>query len=280
MVNASWTYYNHALLSTQRPWESAKIQDIDWHINGGYPYFARWTSDFDCGHETEWWYCIKDTAFNMSAVKSKVRNQIKNAQKNFEVKVINALDYAEELIYVMKKAFETYPSSYRPNFDGFDERQRKHLEEQAANGLLFFAAFDKETNTLSGFTSVKENDLYAELIQQKCLPDSEKKKVNFALIYGICEYYKEHLCARGGYMIIDGQRNTFHKTNFHDFLIRNFDFRKAYCVLHIKYRMWVKGVIFILYPFRKIFAHSENRFLTQISAVLMMEEFRRTFKSK
>ena len=58
-------------------------------IGGGIPLLARWTSDWDCGYETEWWYCIKDTPFDISTLKSKRRYEINKGNKNFEVREIN-----------------------------------------------------------------------------------------------------------------------------------------------------------------------------------------------
>lgn len=49
----------------------------------GNPYFARWTDNFDCGYETEWWYCIKDEPFDISKINSKKRYEINKGKKNF-----------------------------------------------------------------------------------------------------------------------------------------------------------------------------------------------------
>lgn len=43
----------------------------------GKPYLARWTSSFDCGHETNWWYVIKDTPFDINELKKKRRYEIR-----------------------------------------------------------------------------------------------------------------------------------------------------------------------------------------------------------
>ena len=51
--------------------------------------FARWTSEFDCGYETNWWYVIKDKEFDLSALKSNYRYKINKGNKNFDVRVIN-----------------------------------------------------------------------------------------------------------------------------------------------------------------------------------------------
>ena len=97
-----WRYYNHALISTCEPHEECYLpkKKIDFGEIGGYALFARWTSEFDCGKETSWWYVIKDTPFDISKLKAKRRYEINKGKKNFEVKRIRALDYSEQLFEV------------------------------------------------------------------------------------------------------------------------------------------------------------------------------------
>ena len=53
-----WKYYNHAAIPTTAPHEPVNMEPIKygeiWKIKGAL--LARWTSDWDCGYETEWWY--------------------------------------------------------------------------------------------------------------------------------------------------------------------------------------------------------------------------------
>lgn len=46
---------------------------------------ARWTSEFDCSYETNWWYIIKDTPFDIANMKAKRRYEINKGLKNFDV---------------------------------------------------------------------------------------------------------------------------------------------------------------------------------------------------
>lgn len=274
-----WKYYNHAMISMQKPWEDAKIEDMSWRsVKEGYPLFARWTSDFDCKSETEWWYCIKDTPFNVSELKAKRRYEINKGKSNFLVKPLNTLDYLEDLVYVMKRAFECYPLSYRPEYSYSDDLIYSDIKSKVQKGYIFWGAFDRKTNMLSGFTLLSEDSSSVYLLQQKVVPEYEKCAINAALITGILEHYEYYFLNMKGYMIIDGQRNVSHKTAFQDYLIKYFGFRKAFCVLHIKYRYWVKGIVCFLYPFRKkIHSLSNNKLIGKINGVLKMEEVRRSF---
>lgn len=53
-----WKYYNHAVIPASAPHEMPDISPIIdgsiWEIEGA-PLLARWTTDFDCGYQTNWW---------------------------------------------------------------------------------------------------------------------------------------------------------------------------------------------------------------------------------
>jgi hypothetical protein len=86
----NWGYYNHALLPTTAPHEEADVAALDnpetWKPKGGgRPLFARWTSHFDCGYETEWWWCVLDKPFDISALKNKRRYVVKQGIQNLYI---------------------------------------------------------------------------------------------------------------------------------------------------------------------------------------------------
>ena len=67
---------------------------------GGVPLLARWTTDFDCGYETNWWYVIKDTPFDIVSLKAKRRYEINKGNKNFQVRKIKSSEYPEEMFMI------------------------------------------------------------------------------------------------------------------------------------------------------------------------------------
>lgn len=44
--------------------------------NLGAHLLARWTTDWDCGHKTQFWYVIKDDMYDISVLKRKRRYKI------------------------------------------------------------------------------------------------------------------------------------------------------------------------------------------------------------
>ena len=85
-----WKYYNHAVIPTTAPHENPNMAPVEdgsiWKIGGGRPLLARWTTEFDCGYETSWWYVIKEQPFEMELLDSKVRKHIRQSLKKVYVK--------------------------------------------------------------------------------------------------------------------------------------------------------------------------------------------------
>ena len=62
----NWRKYNGALIPLTPPHIEVDIADIKKRIEEEGTYFARWTSNFDCKQETEFWYVICDEKLEMS----------------------------------------------------------------------------------------------------------------------------------------------------------------------------------------------------------------------
>ena len=101
--------------------------------------------------------------------------------------------------------------------------------------------------------------------------------INAAIVYRILEDHESFL-KTGGY-ICDGARNIRHETAFQDYLEKYFEFRKAYCRMHVIYKPSIKKVITILYPFRKLLLKFESiKAISTVNSLMKMEEINRTFE--
>lgn len=119
-MDNSWKYYNHALIPETEPHIECyppKDKRTFWNMGQGRAMLARWTTDWDCGYETNCWYVIKDTPFDINELKSKRRYEINKGKKNFTVKRINPMIYQDELLKVTKSAYSSWPEKYRPTVD-------------------------------------------------------------------------------------------------------------------------------------------------------------------
>lgn len=269
-----WKYYNHAVIPTTAPHEPVNLSPITdgkiWEVGGGTPVLVRWSSDWDCGHETEWWFCIKDTPFDITALKSKRRYEINKGKKNFEVKKIDPAAFKEDLFRVTVAAYSEWPEKYRPKVD--EQGFCKQVESWGDADV--FAGFNIETNTVNGFALIFDKGSYAEFSVLRVKPESEKLAINAALVAGILEYYQDRF--DGKFYINDGSRAIRHETAFQDYLEKYFDFRKAYCKLNVKYKSYIGVVVKLLYPCRKLIK-GRTGLGSQIEGILKMEEIRRSF---
>ena len=269
-----WMYYNHAMLPTCAPHEKPNLEPVldgSFWRRGGKALLARWTTEFDCGHATEWWYVIKDTPFDSSALKAKRRYEITKGNRNFEVRVINPVEYEEEICQVYKAALADYPAKYRPMFDEEEFRTAKR-KEWADN--LIYGGISKDSEKLCGYALLTVHRNYAAFNVLKTIPSCEKYGINAALVYGILNDFNTKL--KDAYYICDGERNISHETQFQNYLEKYFGFRKAYCILNISYRPIVAVIVKILYPFRaQLEKADKNSLVHNVIAVLHMEELRR-----
>ena len=278
MNGRGWIYYNNAIVPTTAPHEqphTALIEDKSiWSIcEGGKPLLVRWTTDFDCGYETDWWYVIKDTPFDIFALKAKRRYEIKKGQKNFLVKEICPGDFVEELYKVQVEAYSAYPEKYRPKVDK-NRWQASILEQSETPGVTYLAAFSKESGELSGYAKLTRDGRCIHFESLKTRPAFENLSVNAALVMRIMELYDEDL--RSGAYICDGSRNIRHETAFQAYLEKYFGFRKAYCRLHVVYNPTCRVMVRVLYAFRKLLKKMDGiSVVHKLNGVLLMEEILR-----
>ena len=269
-----WKYYNHALLPECAPHEKANVEALKdiktWTESGGKPIFARYTTEFDCRRETNWWYVIKDTPFDINEIKAKRRYEINKGIKNFSVKVINPLDYIEELYRVQNAAYATWPEKYRPSIS---KEAFKAMVKQW-DSFEVFGAFSREDEHLCGFAYLTKYDSYCDFNVLRVDPDYESLGINAAIVYAILKLY-ESFILEGGY-ICDGSRNVNHETAFQNYLEKYFLFRKAYGVLNIRYLPPFNLLISILFLFRdELIKYDEYSIVHKINALLKMESIAR-----
>lgn len=274
-----WRYYNHAAIPTTSPHEKVDESPLQsgrlWKSVGGRPLLARWTTDFDCREQTDWWYIIKDKPFDIMDVKKNYRPKIRRGLKYFDVRVIDPAQYAEALYQVHREALASYPPKCRPTID--HDQFVASLEGRSRKGVTF-AAFSKEDNSLAGYSYDILCDGYVMASVQKAKPSEKKKQVNAALILAELDYFKQEL-ARGVY-IMAGERNVIHPTKHQEYLEKTFGFRKAYCQMHIEYRRGIRQIVDCLYPLRGLIKHLERiKLFCRISSVLKMEEIARRRKN-
>ncbi len=271
-----WTRYQGALLWTGNPKDTAPTErEAQEALHESGTMFARWTSHWDCATPTEWWWCIKDTPLFVNTIPAKHRYRINKGAKYFDVQIITPEDYTEEIYQVMVAAFAVYPKKYQPHLerDSIIESIQSWQEQ-----FIAFGAFEKESHKLCGYFLIREHKDHAELEMLKVIPQYEKLEINAALVYAVVMHYNDRLSP--DFYLVDGERNIKHQTRFFEYLIQYFEFRKAYCQLHIVYSPKMHLVVNLLHPFKGgvCLLGKFNTFFYNVYCVLKMETIRRTFE--
>lgn len=277
-----WLKYQGTLLWSGSPHETPPTQEealTALKKHGGM--FARWTSDWDCGSQTQWWYCICDHYTPIEELTAKQRYRVNKGLRL--CRVVPAPSDPEQIcdaVYdLVKASFEDYPEAYRPKLpkDAFIN----HLKQLSANPDidLWLVYSNENENELVGYCQCTKKQDVVWLTQVKVPTAYLNMEVNAMLIYQLCAYYLNENHYK---YICDGERNIKHMTNYQDYLVRVLNFRFAYCTLNIVYPWWMRMIINTLYPFRNAIKRMADihPLAYNIYCVLYQEQIHRTFTKK
>ncbi|MCQ2211393.1 MAG: hypothetical protein MJZ34_14000 [Paludibacteraceae bacterium] len=262
-----WKYYNHAAVPLGAPHEEPDLEALEdgsvWGIPGK-PLLARWTTDFDCQEETNWWYLIKDAPIEIEELSNHSKKHIRQGLNRCDIRVIEYKKW-EEIYEVFKLACENYRGLIKTE-------SKENFYETCINSkkFVFWGAYERNSQKLIGYLMVKEYLEYVEILTAKFNPQYLCTHMSDALYYTIINWYMDKA---GIKYISSGQRNINHVTNTQEYKIKTFGYRKAYCRLHIKYRAWLGIFVCVIYPFRKVFSLFDRYHCFHLlNSILHMEE--------
>lgn len=232
--------------------------------------FLIFTSHFDCGHDTGWYYVIRDSSENhLNQLSPKHRKNLKRIFKFVECKMIVASDYAERIKEIGISATKGYKNYHDNQKFGYSDKR------------IIVGAFQKNTNNLIGYSIIGINRNQVSIMGEKVDCDYRQLGVSYALNDYIINKYLIENHNGGGVFITNGQKTIIHNSKHNQFLIDNLGFRKAYCYLHIVYRPIMKiimPVVRLCGPVLKLFDNCHRIHL--VNALLYMDKIVREQKIK
>ncbi len=270
-----WAVYKRMLVADVPPHVDPDLSELT-PENMKKALLARYTTDFDCETETEWWYCIKDTPVDLNTVSGQRRRNILKALRFFDVRRIDPSEYAEELFALLSAASSEHPKYSRSRMPR-EQFLRNAKRAGSSNVAEYWGCFLKETGVLCGYILYYRYDSFANGIAIKVDPEYKRLGANVAIFYtSLFEYLNEQKLP---YVTV-GERNVLHVTQVQQYLHDNFGFRRAYCRLNVVYTPGMKVAVFCLYPFRRLLAalnrHTENYLANNLYVVLEQERIRRS----
>lgn len=255
--------YRHAWRFAKAPDDEPQLSDSQCKTllrKGGW--LVRNTYDFDCKEETEFWYIIKDTFGGMEEHSQNERKKLRHAFRSFEFKLIDIELVRKQAYPILKATFVDYDVTDRPmDEDVFNA----YLDNCSKEDFDFWGAFDIATHELVGFCAVR---VFGDSCEYGLIGFEPRYKHNatypyYGFFYKMTEYYLDNQKFR---YVVDGARSITEHSNIQPFLEQNFNFRKAYCKLKIRYKWWFGIIVRMLLPFRNII---RNR---NVKAVLNMHK--------
>ena len=244
-----WKFYNHAAIPTCAPHEMPDLTPLKdgriWHIEGKKPLLVRYTTDWDCGYDTGWWYLIREAPFDIDTLSKNSRKHIKEAFRKVRVEKIDPQQYVDELYECYHQAFLKYEKA--DNEVPCEVFKKGCILSQ---GLEYWAGLAIDSGKVIGFMTVASHGDWAEIHTSKFHPEYLKLRASDALYATVLDYYLNILHKR---YVSSGSRSINHITNTQEYKEEHFCYRKCFCRLHLVYRSIFKSVIKWLYPLRKLF---------------------------
>lgn len=220
--------------------------------------------DFDCAEKTSFWCVIKDTFGGMEELSSKTRNMVRRAIKTLDYKLITPSKLISDGGYeVMKRSCDGYKvKSECPSRANYEKHIMRLTNRQV------WGCYLKETDRMVAYAICNVYQDICDAETCKCDPSFLKHYYPYyGLFYVLGDFYLKQC---GLKYIFDGTRTVTEHSNIQNFLEEKFKFRKAYCRLQIRYKLWMKIVVYLLYPFRKV-----GLLPLKVRGVLNMEAMKR-----
>ena len=274
--NIPWVYYQGFLQPASFPHIEVNLskKEAEELLNMSKTLFLRWSSDFDCRYNTEWWYVIKDDKSDLSLLSLNTRSKIRRGLKNYIVHKIDAL-------YLANNGYEVYRSAFSRYKGGIKPTSKQSFKNSILSSINFpevveyFGVFYKDKLVGYAMNYIQDNAVNYSTIKYN--PYYLKYYSSYALIFEMNNYYLNEKKVK---YVYDGARSIYHQTNVQEYLINKFKFRKAYCKLNIVYSTKMKLLVSCLYPLRKLFSKASNllenlNLLNKLNSILIQEEIRR-----
>lgn len=270
-----WKFYNHAAIPTCAPHEMPDLTPVKdgriWHIEGKKPLLVRYTTDWDCGYDTGWWYLIKETPFDIDALSKNSRKHIRAAFRKVKVEKIDPKEYVDALYECYHQAYLGYKLA--DNEDSY-ESFKNRCERSSFFRIEFWAAFALDSGKLVGYMMLAPHEDWVEICTSKFHPAYLNLCVSDALYAFILDYYLNGLHKK---YISSGTRSINHVTNTQEYKEQHFGYRKCFCRLQVLYKPRYKLIFKALYLIRGLvsFLGRRNTLIHRIAAVLKMEKIAR-----
>lgn len=229
---------------------------------------TRWTNGFQPEPSTNGWYSVICGEFiSTDQMKAKFRSEIVRGLNNCTVRPIEADYLARHGYAVYASAAAGYGLSGRAVQSGesFAAEHRVHarFDDIVHNWGVF--AGEQLIGYSTNYVFDREEVNYSVV---KFDPEHLKLYPSYALFYTMNGHYLRDERFR---YVNDGFRSILHETSIQDYLIKKFNFYKAFTQLFIQYSPLVATAMKVLFPAQRFVRKFDHRF----DALFELERIRR-----
>lgn len=262
---AGYKYYQHGLIYSGAPHTENKLSRSECKEllqKNHNAWFIRNIYDFDCDEQTSFWFVVQDKPLTMENLHSKCRNQVRRAQKTLDLQIV------ERQAFLNMGGYKCYIESFKrykvKSSVPLNEKQfTEHILKMQPSAELW-AAVEKVSGKMVAYAEVLCQSNCAKYTALKGIPEYLNKCYPFyGLLFEMNRYYIEE---QQFLYVTDGARSVSEHSNIQSFLDK-FNFRRAYCRLNVTYVWWLRIIVAIIYPFRKILGHGKLSYLLRFEAI-------------
>ncbi len=239
----------------------------------------RWIEHWDHSKAFPFYGVIQDHYTDISDLKGQVRYEVKRAQKKYHFVELSLSDILNEGYSIYCSAFNTYKTFLKPlSYKDFAKSIRNDLYGEK-NYSKYFGVREIYSKALVCYAygvHYSEGN-YFDLKVVKFDPKHKKYNISELLFHEISKYL---LLKNKLNFIFDGFVSVAHQSKIQEYLMRKFNYRRAYCKLCIYYKFHIRLFIFTVFPFRRIIKIIGKYFTIfhKLSILLLQEELSRNCK--
>jgi hypothetical protein len=210
---------------------------------------VRWTDGFREGNEpTEWYSVICRRPLELEEFPKKKRYTLRKSLEQCSARRMTAEELAESGYEVYVQALKSYgtrstkilpPSGFRQSVS-----REKDFPDLVHNWGVYHG------NTLIGYA---QNQVFGREEVNYSTIKLNPAFLKFSPGYALVHTMNRHYLTEGGFAYVnEGFRSVSHETNIQSWLLDTFGFEKAYTTLHLHYRLPLRILIRLAYPFRGV----------------------------
>ena len=209
-------------------------------------WYLRSIYDFDKLDHGDMWHIIIDHPIEIDELPSKsTRKNLRKSLSVYEYKIVDK----DEILRCGYRLFceRSVRLGIKPTLS--EGEFVEYVDMVFEEGGDFWIGYDKESGEPAMWESIIVFDDNAVMARESLSYRYTKHNPTYGLNYSIVNYY---LRDRGFLYVDAGAKSLSEHSNVQDFLVEKLQFRRAYCKCQAYFQPWLRLLLSLIYPFRRL----------------------------